>query len=58
MLWAGVEFHPQYNFSALDTLDFPGGFEWDQGRLLVQVTDIGGGFVSNLIPRDLVNPAN
>ena len=47
MLGAGVGLHPQYSILALDTLDFPVGFEWDQGRFPVQVTDRGGGFVSN-----------
>lgn len=57
MLGAGLGLHPQYSILALDTLDFPVRFEWDQGRFPVQVTDRGGGFVSNLIPRDLVDPA-
>ena len=57
MLGAGVGLQPQYSFSALDILDFPVGFGWDQGRFPVQVTDIEGEFFSNLMPRDLVDPA-
>lgn len=57
MLGTGVGLQPQYSFSAAKALDLPSGFGWDQIRFPIEVTDTAVGFVSNLTPRDLVDPA-
>jgi hypothetical protein len=57
MLGAGLGLAPHYSFSSSTVVNFPTGFGWDHARFPLEVTEQAGQFSSDLVPRDLVDPA-
>jgi hypothetical protein len=55
MLGVAVGLQPQY--STRMSVPFPVGFAWDQGRFPMGISKAGGRYVTDMNPRDLVDPA-
>ena len=55
MLGLAVGMQPQY--SARRAVLFPAGFAWDQGRFGFEIAQVGGRYVADVNPRDLIDPA-